>query len=151
MCIHCDYEAMMTEAGLGPTQKRLRVLEIIGNNNFPLSAADIHDTLAKNGPINRVTVYRILDLLVEKKLVDRIATGGRSACYGMAPSEQHQAHAHFYCTVCGRMDCLSPESLSVEFHRFEATFPGRIDKLEMRLDGVCKECLKKDLRKETRH
>ncbi len=133
----------MTEAGLQPTQNRLRVLEVIGGNTSPLSAPDIHDTLDRHSPINRVTVYRILDLLVEKGIVDRISTGGRSSCYGLAPNEQHRAHAHFYCTSCGRMDCLSPESLSVEFTRFETTFPGRIDKLEMRLDGVCKNCLKK--------
>jgi len=134
----------MAKAGLQLTRKRLSVLEIIGNSDFPLSAADIHAALDKSHPINRVTVYRILDLLVEKKIVDRIATGGRAAYYGLAPNEQHQAHPHFYCTSCGRMDCLSPESLNVEFNRFEDTFPGRIDKLEMRLDGVCKNCLKKD-------
>ncbi|WDP91102.1 MAG: transcriptional repressor [Desulfobacter sp.] len=144
MCIHCDYKDLMKQAGLSPTQNRLKVMEIIGNNSFPLSATEIHDTMDRQGPVNRVTVYRILDLLVEKGLVDRIATGGRAAYYGLAPNDIHQSHAHFYCTQCGRMDCLSPESLSVEFSRFAQNFPGRIDKLEMRLDGICSNCLKKN-------
>ena len=66
MCIHCDYKELLVSVGLDPTRNRLRVLEIIGNNSFPLSASDIHDTLDRSRPINRVTVYRILDLLVEK-------------------------------------------------------------------------------------
>ncbi|MEH0019711.1 MAG: Fur family transcriptional regulator [Desulfobacter sp.] len=143
MCIHCDYKELLVSVGLDPTRNRLRVLEIIGNNSFPLSASDIHDTLDRSRPINRVTVYRILDLLVEKGIVDRISTGGRAAYYGLAPNERHQAHPHFYCTSCGQMDCLSPQALNVEFSRFASTFPGRIDKLEMRLDGICKNCLKK--------
>lgn len=143
MCMHCNYKDILNSASLDPTRNRLRILEIIGNNRFPLPAADIHDTLGRQSPVNRVTVYRILDLLVEKGVVDRISTGGRAAYYGLAPNQHHQAHPHFYCTACGRMDCLDPDVLNVEFHRFANTFPGRIDKLEMRLDGICKNCLKK--------
>ncbi len=143
MCIHCNYKEMLQDAGLSPTPNRLRVLEIIGSNNFPLSATDIHETLERTAPINRVTVYRILELLVEKEIVARIATGGRAAYYGMAPNEQHKAHPHFYCTECGRMDCLEPEAVNINFNAFQNTFPGRIDKFEMRIDGICRNCLKK--------
>ncbi|MCG8618554.1 MAG: transcriptional repressor [Desulfobacterales bacterium] len=143
MCIHCDYNEILSSVSLDPTRNRLRVLEVVGNNRFPLSASDIHETLERTTPINRVTVYRILDLLVEKGVVDRISTGGRAAYYGLAPNRHHQAHPHFYCTACGQMDCLDPGALSVEFQQFADTFPGRIDKLEMRLDGICKNCLKR--------
>nr|WP_319393667.1 transcriptional repressor [uncultured Desulfobacter sp.] len=108
-----------------------------------MSAADIHETLVKSAHINRVTVYRILDLLVEKQIVCRIATGGRAAYYGMAPNARHPAHPHFYCTRCGRMDCLTPETVNIDFQAFENTFPGRIDKFELRLDGICRNGLKK--------
>jgi len=134
---------LLEDKGVAPTPNRLRVLEIIGRNNFPLSAADIHETLARSAAINRTTVYRILDLLVENQIVARIATGGRAAYYGMAPNARHQAHPHFYCTRCGRMDCLTPDTVNIDFHAFENTFPGRIDKFEMRLDGICRNCLKK--------
>ncbi len=143
MCIHCDYKEMLEEAGVASTPNRLRVLEVVGGNNFPLSAADIHETLERSAHINRVTVYRILDLLVEKQIVARIATGGRAAYYGMAPNAQHPAHPHFYCTRCGRMDCLTPETVTIDFNAFASTFPGRIDKFELRLDGICRNCLKK--------
>ena len=142
MCQNCDYRELLSSVDLEPTCKRIRVMEIIGNNSFPLSVSDIYATLERHESINRVTVYRILDLLVAKGLVDRISTGGRAAYYGLAPNEQHKAHAHFYCTHCGRMDCLAPESLDVDFGRFAKDFPGKVDKLEIRLDGVCKNCLR---------
>jgi Fur family ferric uptake transcriptional regulator len=123
-----------------PTDNRLRVLEVIGNNSFPLSAKDIFNTLERSSSINRVTVYRILDLLVDHGVVERISTGGRAFYYGLAPNDHHAPHPHFYCKNCGQMDCLSPESLHVDMELFIRTFPGQIDKVEVRIDGICKNC-----------
>jgi Fur family transcriptional regulator, ferric uptake regulator len=141
MCNQCDYKQILKSAFLDPTEKRFNVLKTVGNSPFPLSAADIHTTLDQGQSINRVTVYRILDLLVDRQIIERISTGGRAACYGLAPNERHKAHPHFYCKSCGRMNCLNPEIMTIEMSRFHRLFAGRIDKLEMRLDGVCKNCL----------
>jgi len=133
---------MISTSGLEVTDNRLRVLEAIGNNSYPLSAGDIYIVLKRGDSINRVTVYRILDLLVEYGLVDRISTGGRAFYYGLAPNDHHQPHFHFYCKVCGQMDCLKPESLQIDTHLLMKTFPGQIDKVEVRVDGICKNCIK---------
>jgi Fur family ferric uptake transcriptional regulator len=39
------------------------------------------------------------------------------------------------------MDCLTPGTLSVEAEPLWKTFSGRIDKVEVRVDGICKQCL----------
>jgi Fur family ferric uptake transcriptional regulator len=142
MCHRCDYSGLLEESGLGHTTNRYRVLEVIGNNSSPLSAQQIFDTLNRTDNINRVTVYRILDLLVEKGLVDRISSGGRSFVFGLAPNENHPAHPHFYCKTCGSLECLNPQSLSVDLQSMLRTFPGLIENVEVRVDGVCKNCLK---------
>ncbi|MCG8637822.1 MAG: transcriptional repressor [Desulfobacterales bacterium] len=140
MCHQCNYEELLSSAKLSATNNRMRVLEVVGNNSFPLSAKDIFKTLERSSSINRVTVYRILDLLVDHGVVDRISTGGRAFYYGLAPNSHHKPHPHFYCTNCGQMDCLSPESLVVEMDTLIKTFPGRIEKVEVRVDGICKNC-----------
>ena len=141
MCHHCDYQQMLMSADLEATPNRLAVLEVVGNNSYPLSAGDIFKTLERRSSINRVTVYRILDRLVAEGVVERLSTGGRAAYYGLAPNEHHRAHPHFYCKNCGQMDCLNPETLNIETAAMQKTFPGRIDKVEVRVDGVCKNCL----------
>lgn len=142
MCDHCDYEALLRAADLEATANRLGVLEVLGSNSYPLSAADIFNTLERTGTINRVTVYRILDLLVDRGLAERLSTGGRAFCYGLAPNAHHRPHPHFYCKACGRMDCLNPDSLKVDTDALRKTFPGQIDKVEVRVDGICKNCMK---------
>lgn len=140
MCYKCNYKELLASAKLKSTENRIRVLEVVGNNSFPLSAKDIYSTLERNISINRVTVYRILDLLVDHGLLERISTGGRAFYYGLAPNDHHKSHPHFYCKSCGQMNCLSPESLSVDMKDFIRTFPGHIDKVEVRIDGICKNC-----------
>jgi Fur family ferric uptake transcriptional regulator len=143
MCTKCDYEELLSGANLEATTNRVRVLEVVGNNRFPLSTDDIYKILKRSSTINRVTVYRILDLLVEHGLVERISTGGRAFYYGLAPNDYHKPHPHFYCKNCGQMDCLNPESLVVDTEPLWKTFPGRIDKVEVRIDGICKNCEKR--------
>ena len=142
MCQHCDYSKFLEASGLGHTPNRQRVLEVIGNNSSPLSAQQIFETLNRTDNINRVTVYRILDLLVDKGLVDRINGGGRSFVYGLAPNENHPAHPHFFCKSCGNLECLNPQSLNVDLQHMQRTFAGLIENVEVRVDGVCKNCLK---------
>ena len=142
MCHQCEYSDLLKARGLGITRNRLRVLEIIGSKNFPLSAGDIYKTLERSASINRVTVYRILDLLVDRGLVQRHSGGGRSFGYGLAPSEHHPAHPHFFCKNCGHMECLKPQSLNVDTRPMQHTFAGSIENVEVRVDGICKNCLK---------
>jgi Fur family ferric uptake transcriptional regulator len=141
MCNQCDYESLLTAVRLRTTENRLLVLTVIGGNHYPLSANDIYQTLARNNPINRVTVYRILDILVDKGLIERLSSGGRAFYYGLAPNRHHRPHAHFYCTRCGQMECLNPDSLTTDTSVLGKIFTGRIDKVEIRVDGVCKNCL----------
>jgi Fur family transcriptional regulator, ferric uptake regulator len=141
MCYQCDYSELLKACDLGATRNRLGVLEIIGSGDFPLSAAEIYHTLKDISPINRVTVYRILDLLVARGLVQRLSGGGRSFVYGLAPSEYHPAHPHFYCKRCGHLECLKPQSLKVDTRPMQHTFPGLIENVEVRVDGVCQTCL----------
>ena len=146
MCHQCNYEDLLSAADLKVTPNRIRVLEVVGNNKFPLSASDIYNILERSDAIDRVTVYRILDLLVENGVVERLSTGGRAFYYGMAPNDYHKPHPHFYCKSCGQMDCLSPESIVIDTKSLWKTYPGRIDKVEVRIDGICKNCEKRQMK-----
>jgi Fur family ferric uptake transcriptional regulator len=150
MCQSCDYGALMESSGLGLTRGRLQVLEIVGNSSSPLSVQEISYALERALQINRVTLYRILDLLVEHKIVERITAGDRSFRYGLAENPNHPRHPHFFCTHCGSMECLNPHSVSLDFSAFHSTFPALIEKIEVRLDGVCKTCLRQQRTKAHR-
>ncbi len=142
MCQQCNYSQLLESASLEATTNRLQVLEVIGGSHCPLSATDIYNVFDRTQAMNKVTVYRILDLLVEHNILERLSTGGRAAYYGLAPNEHHASHAHFYCNRCGQMDCLRPETFSIDSELLKKTFPGKIARVEIRVDGICKNCLR---------
>lgn len=142
MCKQCNYTNLLETAGLDSTQNRLLVLEVIGNNNYPLTVAEVFKTIERSKAINKVTVYRILDLLVEKHLLEKIRMGGRAAHYGLAPNAHHAPHPHFYCKSCGAIDCLPANLLSISMSNMTKTFPGKIDRVEVQVEGICRKCLK---------
>ena len=142
MCNNCNYTNLLKTAGVDVTPNRLNVFKTVGNTNSPLSAQEIYNSLSKNGNINRATVYRILTLLVENGLVDRINTQDRWDRYGMAPNAHHLPHAHFYCTHCGNLQCLTPDSLNLDLNQLAKTVSGMIEKTHVRIDGICRNCLK---------
>jgi Fur family ferric uptake transcriptional regulator len=71
-----NYEELLSGADLKTTPNRLRVMEVMGSNSYPLSAGDIHEILKRSSTINRVTVYRILDPWWNTALLNASVQGG---------------------------------------------------------------------------
>ena len=142
MCIRCDYPQLFRSKGVTATPNRLSLMEIVGDNAAPMSPQEIHGALNRKRRVNRVTVYRILDLLVENGLLERLSSGDRSFRYGLAPNANHRPHPHFFCRRCGAMECLDSDSLALDTRTLERRYPGAIEKVEVRVDGVCRNCVK---------
>ena len=126
---------LLQHVGLEANANRTLVLDAVLAAQTALTPAQLLDIL---GPaMNKVTLYRILELLVEHQAIERHSGAGRAYHYCAG-----QGHGHFHCTRCGRMHCLTlPES--TEALRALASSPmGRVDAVEVRLDGVCQNCLK---------
>jgi Fur family ferric uptake transcriptional regulator len=134
-----NVQDLLTENGLRATPHRCRVLETITRSPRPVSAREILDALDPESGINRVTVYRILDVLVEKQVVERISSADRSFRYGLSSHIHQRPHAHFYCMNCGNMQCL--EEVNLDQLPFKRSIPGNVSRVELRLDGTCRDCL----------
>jgi Fur family ferric uptake transcriptional regulator len=115
-------------------------MEIIGNSPSPLSHQEILNALGNGHAINRVTLYRILDLLVEHDLVSRLSSGDRAFRYGLAPNALHPRHPHFYCRKCGHMECLEAPGVELDPETLRKLGPARILDIEVRIDGICGNC-----------
>jgi Fur family ferric uptake transcriptional regulator len=150
MCQRCNYFELIRSRGIEPTANRLKVMETIGSHASPMGAPDIFRTVARTAPINRVTVYRILDLLVEKALVERMGGAGRGRIYGLAPNENHPVHPHFSCQRCGTTYCLEPLNFGLDAADLHHSPAGEIIRVDIRISGVCKRCLRRQSRRTSR-
>lgn len=138
-----NYSDLLVKTGLAATPHRVMVVEILGSSPSPLTPQEIFMALKRAHPMNRVTLYRILDLLVGSGLVERISAGDRTFRYALAVRSPHSEHAHFYCNDCGNLECLSFQALPLDVGALQKRLPALILRVEIRLDGICKNCLKR--------
>ncbi|MEW5724030.1 MAG: transcriptional repressor [Thermodesulfobacteriota bacterium] len=139
-----DLAALLGRLGVSATPHRLAVVAVVARSGRPVRAIEVLESLRSETSINRVTVYRILDLLVEKRVLERLSAGDRSFRYGLAPGVHRRPHAHFYCQTCGAMECLSLEAADLVGLPLTSRLGGVVNKVEIRLDGTCRECLSEE-------
>lgn len=114
------------------TPSRVRVLAVLLQTDRTLSHHELEDRLA---PIDRVTLYRVLDWLVEHRIAHRVSGTDRVWRFGIADAA-HEAHAHFQCSACGMVLCLAEApARSVPVPRGY-----RSQAVELTVKGLCADC-----------
>jgi Fur family ferric uptake transcriptional regulator len=118
------------------TVARTAILDIIQASEIALSQLAIQHTL--NGLCDRVTIYRVLDRLVEEGLIHKIVNVNGvvnyAACATCSHNHHHQ-HIHFSCRVCNELTCLNQVipsfDLPTGFSKEETFFT---------VSGICNNC-----------
>lgn len=97
-----DYREALKQKGLKNTRHRNSILEILGNNDQPVTAEQVFLELKRNDvSINLSTVYRILEALVSRNLaVKSSITGDNSALFELNRMEHKH---HLVCIGCKKM------------------------------------------------
>ena len=92
--------------GARATPARIRVLQLLRSAPAPLTHHEIE--LALGGlALDRVTLYRVLDWLVDSGLAHKNADASRVFRFSVASSGEHTTHIHFRCEHCGGVFCLA--------------------------------------------
>jgi len=101
-------ETLLHTNGLSRTRTRVSILDTLYRARIPMSGKEICNRMSERCDIS--TVYRTLNSLFEKKLVQRIIIDHevKYALSSVHPEEgQHRKdHIHFKCSVCDRLFCL---------------------------------------------
>jgi len=107
-----------------------------------LSHHDVETALAGTG-IDRVTLYRVLDWMVESGLAHRVTDAQRVFRFSIAEASApaHDAHAHFRCADCGKVFCL--QDVAVAPPTLPKGFSGK--SVELCVTGRCAHCDDKSL------
>ncbi|MBL8518475.1 MAG: transcriptional repressor [Betaproteobacteria bacterium] len=135
-------DGLIRDAGARLTSPRSAVLTLLLAADHALTHQEITDTLSVDLAVDRVTVYRVLEWLVEQGLAHRIAGEDRvwrfSVSRGKGAGARHDhRHAHFACTQCGQTFCLGDMPADVKM-KLPAGF--RTETVELTLRGVCSHC-----------
>lgn len=131
-----DLVSTLREDGFRITPQRVAILDYLLKTEDHPSAEYIHQTVKKQYPmVSLSTVYKTLDLLREKKLVNEIEVDGE------ARFDAHtDAHINLVCMKCGKIDDLDEESLNGIQNRAAKKSKYLILKSSFELFGYCNNC-----------
>jgi Fur family ferric uptake transcriptional regulator len=126
---------LIRRIGARATPARVRVLRLLRAAPAALTHHQIEQSLGDLA-LDRVTLYRVLEWLVESGLAHRNTDAQRMYRFSAAAAGEHAAHTHFRCDECGRVFCLdaappAPPSLPAGFS---------LSRLELDLRGRCARC-----------
>lgn len=127
--------AQIRHAGARATPARIRVLLTLRSAPAALTHHDLELALGA-AALDRVTLYRVLDWLVEAGLAHKSTDVRGVFRFSAAAAGEHQAHTHFRCDTCGRVFCLdapppAPPRLPDGFS---------LSRMDLDLRGCCANC-----------
>ena len=136
--VHTD-EALRG-AGFRSGGARAAVLDAMAEQACCLSAQELHQRVrADRRSVGIASVYRVLDELVELRLVQRIDVGDGIARYEPAqPDGEH--HHHVVCGDCGKVEPFADSTLESAIESASKRLGFSVDAHEVVLRGECGDC-----------
>lgn len=133
------FNDLLKRYGLKITKGRVAILAVLSGTDKSIGADAIFEECRNNGvDINLSTVYRALELFVEKGIVDKFALKEGMCSYKLKGEE----HKHLLkCNVCNKeVQVPCPMRQIEEIVQNETGFT--LTKHNLVMTGVCEECSK---------
>lgn len=130
-------EEIIRHTGDRITSGRVRVLGILLAEKQAITHHEIEELMSDNHPLDRVTLYRILEWLSKKGLAHKVISGDRKWRFRTNIYTGSHQHAHFKCSRCTTVICLN--DVKAKYSR--SLPPGyRSQEVELTVKGLCAEC-----------
>lgn len=118
------------------TTAKKEIEELILSSSVALSHTEIQE--ATKGLCDRVTIYRVLDRLVEDGIIHKIVNvdgvAKYAACHACSEKHKHN-HIHFSCQKCKTVTCL--EDIEPAFKLPKNYI---VSEMNFTVSGVCPLC-----------
>jgi Fur family ferric uptake transcriptional regulator len=119
---------------------RVRVIDFLERQGCCFGAQEIHGELRTRGePVGLASVYRVLDVLAEKRLVQRVDLGDGVARFeAVRHHEEH--HHHIVCDDCGKIEAFADQRLEQAVRDVAENSGYAVACHDVVLRGACSAC-----------
>lgn len=130
-------EKLFSSHNIRKTRIREQVLEVFLNEDNALTNQDIELGLVEE--IDRITLYRTLNLFVEQGILHRIENANTThyaLCNDCDMHHHEDDHLHFQCIKCDTIECFDHEE------QFNIQLPPnyKVKEMNVLLKGLCAKC-----------
>lgn len=138
-----DIAETLSSHKLKTTEARLALIELVKRAEKPVDAQYLIEHLQKEIDIDRVTVFRILNILTDHDILKKLEFGEGKARYEMNDQEHH----HLICESCGAIEDVSDCNISGLEEEIGKKKGFYIKRHSLEFFGLCANCYKKFLQK----
>jgi len=127
--------------GIRLTRQRQVLLDLIDKTGLHLDAEQLYALAKQKDPkINRVTVYRTINMLKEVGMVDELDLMHWSSGRHYYETRLKQEHAHVICLRCGKVEEFYGEPLQRIRRQVELHFGFQVLIARTEVGGYCPHC-----------
>ncbi len=143
MCDNCKCKSLLKRKDISATKLRRLTIKVLTIANKSLTPSEILKEIRKIYAINKVTLYRILDLLEQKEIVRKMLTPDNVSRYELIDplaNGKQSLSPRFICRICKTIIPIDiPEIQSTINKKLGSEFYGPI---EIAMEGICPNCRK---------
>lgn len=137
-----NYSEILKLKGLKNTKHRNSILKVIEFSDQPITAEQIFFNLKENDiSVNLSSVYRILDSLIEKKLVIKTSLNNTSKALYEFNFQVHKHH--LICSECKKMISIEGCPLNEYEKLLQEKLDFKITGHNLEIFGYCSDCKNK--------
>ncbi|HUK93616.1 MAG TPA: Fur family transcriptional regulator [Gaiellaceae bacterium] len=131
--------AELRAAGYRRGLARGRVIDFLDRQECCVGAQEIHRELRSRGePVGLASVYRVLEVLADKRLVQRLDLGDGVARF--EPIRDSVEHHHIVCDDCGKIEAFADQRLERVLRDVEQNSGYAVVGHDIVLRGACRSC-----------
>lgn len=132
-----DYKQLLQDADLKVTAARTAVLSFLEHEEQPVAADTIFAHLrAEHDEADKATIYRILDIFIDKGLITKLEFGEGKYRYELAGDDHH----HLICENCGRIEDISDCHIADLQQEITTKKKFLVKRHELEFFGLCEAC-----------
>lgn len=132
-----ELTSLLKARKLKSTTARLKLLTVIASHETAVPYSIIQAELKD---LDRVTLYRTLNTLLEKGIIHKALTAENDTYYAMCTHQctsaaHNHEHIHFQCSNCNEVSCVPiPRPISIDVPN------ATVNSIEIQATGLCSKC-----------
>lgn len=140
-----QFKNLLKKKGLKVTNQRVMVLSVLSKHpGAHMTTEQIYDLVKIEYPeIGLTTVYRILQLLLELELIDKVNLDDGYIRYEIRSNSGDKAkhhHHHLVCVECGKVISFNDDMLDRLENKIKETMDFDVVDHEVKFYGYCSQC-----------
>ena len=131
-------ERMIRHSDGRVTAGRVRILTILLAEQQAITHREIEQRLLGKLPLDRVTLYRVLEWLANKQLIHKVVSDDRVWRFHANHEVHPHQHAHFKCNSCASVICLDELPNGRDW---SLPLGYQFQEIELTVKGLCAKCV----------